>query len=131
MAAARPPKPRRRAAPTRLASAQSRARERRQRLRVDADEGAPAREREAGAHEPRCVSDGGEARQGQSFQPEWIATTPPVSRTNVDAREARAGDHLGETVGRREPPDRLDQVLIGGAIARHQRRRAPGMTLNE
>ena len=60
--------------------------ERRQSIRIDADEGALARQHETGARQARSVSDGGQTRQVQSFQPEWIATTPPVSRVNSTRR---------------------------------------------
>jgi hypothetical protein len=42
----------------------------RQRTRVDADEGAFARQHESGAGKPEDVSEGRQARQLQSFQPE-------------------------------------------------------------
>ena len=57
------------------------AREPGQRPRVDADEGAFAREHEPGARQPEGVTEGRQKPQDQSFQPEWIATTPPVSLT--------------------------------------------------
>jgi hypothetical protein len=59
---------------------QRKARERRQRRRIEVDERAFAREHEAGPRQSENVSKIGQARQIQSFQPEWIATTPPVSR---------------------------------------------------
>ena len=54
--------------------------ERRQRQRIEIDEGAFAGENEAGPRQPEYMCEVGQPRQVQSFQPEWIATTPPVSR---------------------------------------------------
>ena len=70
-----------RAAPRQeIGEEQRQAGERRQRRRIEVDEGAFAGEDEAGPRQPENVSEIGQARQIQSFQPEWIATTPPVSR---------------------------------------------------
>ncbi len=80
MAAARPPRPLRAAPRHEIGEGQRRPGERGQRLRIDVDEGALARHHEAGARQARSVSDGGQTRQVQSFQPEWMATTPPVKR---------------------------------------------------
>ncbi len=73
-----------RAAPRQeIGEGQRRPGERRQHQRIDADERALARQHEAGARQARYVPDGGQTRQVQSFQPEWMATTPPVSRVNA------------------------------------------------
>src|SRR5208283_1769632 len=37
----------------------------------------------------------------------------------IHAIESRLGDHVGERIGRRKLADRLDQIAVGRAVARH------------
>ena len=53
----------------------------RQAARIDMPKRALARQHETGARQTREVAEGVQKRQVQSFQPEWMATTPPVRRT--------------------------------------------------
>ena len=63
-----------------VCEAQRQARDGRQKRRIDADERPFAREHIACAHEPQAVAERRHDRHNQSFQPEWIATIPPLRR---------------------------------------------------
>ena len=99
-----------------------RLRRKRQRPGIDQREHAFAREHEAGAREAGEMGNTGD----HNFQPECSATTPAVMACERDAAEAGGLDHLGE--GRRlgKLADRLDQILVGLAVAGDGLRRCAG-----
>ena len=68
----------------------------------------------------------GREHRAQSFQAEWIATTPPVSRVAVTRRKPASRDHVGEPSALGKAADRFDEVAVGLAVARHQPAHAPG-----
>ena len=55
----------------------------------------------------------------QSFQPEWIATIPPLRRVKSTRAKPASRDHLRESVGRRKLANQFDKIAIGAAVAGH------------
>ena len=71
----------------------------------------------------QCAEHAREISRIQSFQPEWMATMPPVSRVRTRARSPASAimrEYLRRAGKRRID---FDEIAIGLAIARHQARR--------
>ncbi len=56
----------------------------------------------------------------QIFQPEWIATDPPMIGSTFVRTKARVGDHALERRHVGEAADRFDQIAIAVGILRQQ-----------
>ena len=55
--------------------------------------------------------------QSQSFQPEWMATTPPVKRTNSTRLNPAVSIMLAKTSGGGNRRIDFDEITIGRAVA--------------
>ena len=102
-----------------LASASGRRANGRQQDGIHADERPLAGEHVTGARQTQPVTQRGNDRHNQSFQPEWIATAPPLRRVQSTRGEAGGANHVGEQVWRRKLADRFDEIAVGRAVARH------------
>ena len=58
-------------------------------------------------------------RHNQSFQPEWIATIPPLRRVKSTRAKPACSDHVRKLVGRRKLANRFDEIAIRRAVAGH------------